>query len=177
MRVIAGEFRSRRLLSIPGLDTRPTSDRLRETLFNILGSAVEGSVFLDGYAGTGAVGIEALSRGARTAVFIEKDKKAIGTISANLESLGLTKRARVIQGSAHLYMGGVESDIVFLDPPYIKEREYLACFEVLASKPPDLTIAQHSVRLALLDAYGSLHRTRVVKQGDNALSFYRAKTA
>jgi len=176
MRVIAGEFRSRRLLSIPGLDTRPTPDRLRETLFNILGPGVQGRVFVDAYAGTGAVGIEALSRGAQTAIFIEKDKKAIETIEANLRDLRIAGRARVIRGSAHLYLGGIEADIVFLDPPYTKEHEYTACFEVLTAKPPDLTIAQHSSRLLLADGYGPLHRTRVVKQGDNALSFYRAET-
>lgn len=177
MRVIAGEFRSRRLVSLPGLDTRPTPDRLRETLFNILGPGVEGSVFVDAYAGTGAVGIEALSRGARMAVLIEKDKKAIEMIEANLRSLGITGRARVIRGSAHLYLGGIEADVVFLDPPYTKEHEYTACFDVLAAKPPDLAIAQHSIRLPLPGNYGPLRCTRVVKQGDNALSFYRTAGA
>jgi 16S rRNA (guanine966-N2)-methyltransferase len=173
MRVIAGEFRSRRLVSVEGLQTRPTSDRLRETLFNILGSRVEGCVFVDTYAGTGAVGIEALSRGARQAVFIEKEGKAVAAIRKNLESLETGARARVIQGSAHLHLGELErADIVFLDPPYEKEREYGACLEVLQAHPPALTVVQHSVRLALEKEYGPLHCTRVLKQGDNALSFY-----
>lgn len=173
MRVIAGEFRSRRLLSVEGQETRPTSDRLRETLFNILGASVSGCVFVDAYAGTGAVGIEALSRGARHAVFIEKDRKAVETIRKNLESLKIGGRGRVIQGLAHLYLGGIEADIVFLDPPYEKEREYAACLEVLQTKPPELTVVQHSVRLILSDEYGPLHCTRTLMQGDNALSFYR----
>jgi 16S rRNA (guanine966-N2)-methyltransferase len=178
MRVIAGEFRSRRLLSVEGLQTRPTSDRLRETLFNILGAKVEGCVFVDAYAGTGAVGIEALSRGARRAVFIEKDRKAVATIRENLESLKISGRARVMQGLAHLHLGELVSgknekaDIVFLDPPYEKEKEYAACLETLQTNPPELTVVQHSVRLVLAKEYGPLQCARVLKQGDNALSFY-----
>jgi 16S rRNA (guanine(966)-N(2))-methyltransferase RsmD len=173
MRVIAGEFRSRRLISVEGLQTRPTSDRLRETLFNILGARVEGCVFVDAYAGTGAVGIEALSRGARRAVFIEKDRKAVATIRENLDLLKIGARARVIQGLAHLHLGELErADIVFLDPPYEKQREYSASLEVLQSRPPALTVVQHSARLVLDKEYGPLHCTRVLKQGDNALSFY-----
>ena len=173
MRVIAGEFRSRRLISVEGLQTRPTSDRLRETLFNILGARVEGCVFVDAYAGTGAVGIEALSRGARQAVFIEKDRKAVATIRENLELLKIGGRAQVIQALAHLHMGELErADIVFLDPPYEKEKEYAACLDVLQTKPPALTVVQHSVRMVLGTEYGPLRRTRILKQGDNALSFY-----
>src|SRR5437763_831137 len=122
MRVIGGEFRSRRLQSAPGLDTRPTPDRLRETLFDILGSTIEDTIFTDAYAGTGAVGIEALSRAARHAIFIEKDRKTIEVLRANLDALGLAARARVIHGAASLYLGGIDADIVFLDPPYAKER-------------------------------------------------------
>lgn len=173
MRVIAGEFRSRRLQSMPGEDVRPTPDRLRETLFNILGATVEGAVFVDAYAGTGAVGIEALSRGTRHAIFIEKNRKAANLIEANLASLGIENRARVIAGSAALYLGGLTADIVFLDPPYPKEREYQAALDVLGATASGLVIVQHSKRLALADEYGALRRTRIVKQSDNALSFYR----
>jgi 16S rRNA (guanine(966)-N(2))-methyltransferase RsmD len=173
MRVIAGEFRSRKLSSLPGLDTRPTSDRLRETLFNILGPGVQDAIFVDAYAGTGAVGIEALSRGARHAVFIEKDRLAVEVIQTNIASLGLEARSRIIRGAAPLHLGGLDADFVFLDPPYTKEREYQAALDVLELKPPGLVIVQHSVRYALAEAYGPLRRTRILKQGDNALSFYR----
>lgn len=173
MRVIAGEFRSRRLQSMPGDEVRPTSDRLRETLFNILGASVGGMVFVDAYAGTGAVGIEALSRGARHVVFIEKNRKAANLIQSNLASLGIENRARVIVGSATLYLGGLSADIVFLDPPYPKEREYQAALDSLGATPPGLVVAQHSKRLELDGEYGALRRTRTVKQGDNALSFFR----
>jgi 16S rRNA (guanine(966)-N(2))-methyltransferase RsmD len=177
MRVIGGEFRSRRLQSLPGMETRPTPDKMRETLFNILGPAVVGCVFVDGYAGTGAVGIEALSRGARHAVFIEKDRAAAQLIKSNIESLGIEGRARVIRGSTPLFLGDLKADIVFLDPPYPQEREYQACFDAMEAAPPGLVIVQHSVRFALADEYGPLHRTRTLKQGDNALSFFRPVTS
>jgi 16S rRNA (guanine(966)-N(2))-methyltransferase RsmD len=172
MRVIAGEFRSRRLKSIPGDATRPTPDRLRETLFNILGPRIEGATFLDAYAGTGAVGIEALSRGARHAFFLERNRHALATIRENLASLGMERRATVVAGPVLVTLAGHAADIVFLDPPYDLEREYGAALELLAEAPPAVVVAQHSVRLAIAGAYGSLRRTRTVQQGDNALSFF-----
>jgi len=177
MRVIAGAFRSRRLKSIPGPETRPTPDRLRETLFNILALRIEGAVFLDAYAGTGAVGIEALSRGARHAFFLERSRPALETIRENLASLKAEARATVVPGMALLTLPRHRADIVFIDPPYESEREYPAALELLAEAqtPPQLTIMQHSVRLALPDVCGKLRRQRVVKQGDNALSFYVAQ--
>jgi 16S rRNA (guanine(966)-N(2))-methyltransferase RsmD len=173
MRVIAGEFRSRKLQSVEGVGTRPTSDRLRETLFNIIGPEVRGCVFVDAYAGTGAVGIEALSRGARQAVFLEKDRKALDAIRANLKALGAESRARVIAGAAAVHLSGVAGDIVFLDPPYDQEQEYAAALGPLVANPHGLTIMQHSVRFAAAEEYGTLQRFRVVTQGDNALSLYR----
>ena len=174
MRVIAGEFRSRRLKSIPGMETRPTPDRLRETLFSILALSIEGATFLDGYAGTGAVGIEALSRGARHVFFLERSRPAIETIRENLASLKAEARATVVPGMALLTLPRYPAGIVFLDPPYELEREYPAALDLLADRqaPPPLTVVQHSVRFALRDAYGKLRRSRLVKQGDNALSFY-----
>jgi 16S rRNA (guanine966-N2)-methyltransferase len=181
MRVIAGEFRSRRLKTIPGLATRPTPDRLRETLFNILAPRIEGATFLDGYAGTGAVGIEALSRGARHAFFLERSRGALEVIRENLVSLGLEPRAMVVTGPVLLTLSRYPADIVFFDPPYDLEREYTALLDLLAgrlSEPrpsgsdPPLAVIQHSARRTLPDTHGNLRRTRVVKQGDNALSFY-----
>ncbi|MDP9169481.1 MAG: 16S rRNA (guanine(966)-N(2))-methyltransferase RsmD [Acidobacteriota bacterium] len=173
MRVIAGEFRSRKLLSPEGFETRPTSDRLRQTLFNILGGEVEGCVFADLYAGSGAVGIEALSRGARLAFFVEKDKRAIEVIEENLANLKIAGRARVIRGHVVPNLEKVDAGIVFVDPPYTKEREYQAAMDVLEANPPGLTVVQHSVRLALAENFGPMRRVRVLKQGENALSFYR----
>jgi len=172
MRVIAGEFRSRRLKSIPGDATRPTPDRLRETLFDILALRIEGATFLDAYAGTGAVGIEALSRGARHAFFLERSRHALETIRENLASLGLERRATVVAGPVLVTMARSAADIVFLDPPYDLEREYGAALELLSEAPPALVVAQHPVRFAIAGAYGSLRRTRMVRHGDNALSFF-----
>jgi 16S rRNA (guanine(966)-N(2))-methyltransferase RsmD len=171
MRVIGGEFRSRRLKSVPGEATRPTSDRLRETLFNILAPRIEGATFADAYAGTGAVGIEALSRGARHAYFLEKNRVALEAIRENLASLNLEARATVVAGPVAMTMGRWRADIVFVDPPYALEREYAAVFRALAECPPKLTVVQHSVHFELPEAAG-LVRTREVKQGDNVLSFY-----
>jgi len=173
MRVIAGEFRSRRLKTLEGLDTRPTPDRLRESLFSILAAEIEDTVFIDAYAGTGAVGIEALSRGAARAIFIERSKAAAIVIRENLASLGLQSRAEILVGRVLQHLGKFRADIVFLDPPYSLQEEYCYSLETLGENPPGLAIAQHSSRLLLQDQYGSLRRTRVVRQGENALSIFR----
>jgi 16S rRNA (guanine(966)-N(2))-methyltransferase RsmD len=174
MRIIAGEFRSRRLKSIPGAATRPTTDRLRETLFDILGPRTAGATFLDAYAGTGAVGMEALSRGAAHAFFLERHRTALEAIRQNLASLGIEARATVIAGPVLRTLPKHHADIVFLDPPYELKREYAAALELLGEAPPAIAVVQHSVRCALADVHGALRRTRIVKQGDNALSFYAA---
>lgn len=175
MRVISGEFRSRRLKSIPGVATRPTPDRLRETLFDILGPRVEDAIFVDAYAGTGAVGIEALSRGAAHAYFLERARNPLETIRENIASLGVEARATVVPGVAIANLARYKASIVFLDPPYALEREYAAALESLGEAPPALVVVQHSSRLALGESYGKLDRTRLVRQGDNALSFYQER--
>ncbi len=172
MRIIAGEFRSRRLKSLPGAATRPTPDRLRETLFDILQARIAGATFVDAYAGTGAVGLEALSRGALHVWFLEKNRAAIEVIRENVAGLAVERRATVVPGPVALTVARQQANIVFLDPPYELEREYRAVFEQLAEAPPPLTVVQHSVRLALPEQQGALRRTRTVRQGDNALSFY-----
>jgi len=172
VRVIGGEFRSRRLKSLPGLDTRPTPDRLRETLFNVLAARVADAVFMDIYAGTGAVGIEALSRGARRCVFIEKDRRAVEVIRENLATLGLESRAEVFTGKPATVLERAHADLVFLDPPYEMSKEYEATMSALDRAETPLAIVQHSSRAKLADAYGGLSRYRMIKQGDNCLSFY-----
>jgi 16S rRNA (guanine(966)-N(2))-methyltransferase RsmD len=175
MRVIAGEFRSRVLKSLPGLDVRPTPDRLREALFSILSPRIAGAVFVDFYAGTGAVGIEALSRGAERAIFVENNQDALEVIRQNLKSLGLENRGRVWQGRASNAISKIGAvDIAFLDPPYPLEQEYEKALTALADDPPGLVIAQHASRFALQETYGALKRTRTLKQGDNTLSFFGA---
>jgi 16S rRNA (guanine966-N2)-methyltransferase len=177
MRVIGGEFRSRRLKSIPGMEVRPTPDRLRETLFDVLAPRIAGCVFVDAYAGTGAVGIEALSRGARQAVFLEKTRAAVTLIRDNLRALGLEGRGIVVAGKAPKLLAKFPADIVFLDPPYAREEEYEAALVALSQAPPPLAIVQHSCHFGLKDAYGRLRRFRVLRQGDNTLSFFAEEAA
>jgi 16S rRNA (guanine(966)-N(2))-methyltransferase RsmD len=173
MRVIGGEFRSRALKGLPGLDVRPTPDRLREALFNVLAPRIEGAVFADVYAGTGAVGIEALSRGASRAIFIEQSRPAVDVIRENLRSLNLETRAQVRNGRATAMLPQLQGlDIVFVDPPYRLESEYERSLAILGQAPPPLVIVQHATRFGLAESYGDLRRQRALKQGDNTLSFY-----
>ena len=167
MRVIAGEFRSRKLKTLPGLETRPTPDRLRESLFNILAPRIQDVTFVDAYAGTGAVGIEALSRGAARAIFIERSKAAAEVIRENLRALNLTDRSEVLEGRVLQYLPHRRADIVFLDPPYDDRKEY----ETIGVASADLVIAQHSSHFKL-PGYPNRTLTRTVKQGDNTLSFF-----
>jgi 16S rRNA (guanine966-N2)-methyltransferase len=184
MRVIAGTYRSRQLAAPRGLDTRPTSDRLRETLFNILSPRLEGCRFVDLYAGTGAVGIEALSRGAAHVWFAENADPALASLRANLSTLkissGYTIESRgvgaVLQKLANLTQ---QIDLVFLDPPYEAEAEYAGTLSFLGSArgremlaPDALVIVEHTKKAKLAARYGALEHTRLVKQGDVSLSFF-----
>ena len=172
MRVIAGTHRSRLLKSLKGSALRPTSDYVRETLFNVLGPSVADSHFLDIFAGTGAVGIEALSRGALRAIFIEKGKNAARVIHENLVGLGIETRAQLVIASTATVINRYSADIVFLDPPYTREGEYAAALTTLEPSPPPLVVVQHSIRHTPADSYGLLRKSRTVKQGDNALTFF-----
>jgi len=166
------------------MDTRPTSDRLRETLFNIVAPRIKGCRFLDLYAGTGAVGIEALSRGAEHVWFVENAAPAAKVIRTNLASLRITNgyTLEIRKSSAALERInrlGLAADIVFLDPPYEAGAEYTQTLEFLGSArgqtilaPNAVVVAEHRSRIALSEEYGALERTRVVKQGDAALSFF-----
>ena len=196
MRIIAGTFRSRPLQAPPGLATRPTSDRLRETLFNVLTPRVEGARFLDLYAGSGAVGLEALSRGAVKVTCVERAAPAREVLWANLRKLGVEDTVRVVSASVAEYLKRAEGpwDIVFLDPPYDAAEEYERTLQTLGgivslpmSQKRDLrhpsspllaagavVIAEHRRKEVLEDGYGVLKRTRLLQQGDAALSFYSA---
>jgi 16S rRNA (guanine966-N2)-methyltransferase len=172
MRVIGGEFRSRGLKALDGLETRPTPDRLREALFNVLAGRIRGAVFLDAYAGSGAVGIEALSRGATRAVFLEQNRRAVAVIRENLRSLGIEDRALVVPGRAAANLARCHAGIAFLDPPYAEEREYGRALDVLGAGDASLVIVQHAARFVPPEACGSLRRARTLTHGSNSLSFY-----
>lgn len=182
MRVIAGQFRSRPLAAPKGRDTRPTSDRLRETLFNVLAPRVPDSIFLDLYAGSGAVGIEALSRGAKRAIFVENAEPALRAIRANLSSLGIrgdyALEARPT-AAALKRLAATEraANLVFLDPPYGDTTEYDTTLNLLGGEccrllAEAIVIAEHLKKLELAENYGVLHRFRLLRQGDSVLSFY-----
>ncbi len=186
MRIIAGTFRSRQLKSLKGLALRPTSDRLRETLFNILAGQLEGSRFVDAFAGTGAVGIEAISRGATEVVFIENHPPAAALIQKNLDVLGIRKGARILpidalralQKLAVAHKADARPfDIVFLDPPYAAAEEYHRALSFLGDVPflkaGSLVIAEHRRNFDLPEQIGHLVRYRILRQGDACLTFYR----
>src|SRR5229473_1767673 len=175
MRVIGGEFRSRRLKTLPGLSLRPTPDRLREALFNVLAPRIEGAMFLDAYAGSGSVGIEAISRGAAHAIFLEKHFGAARVIRENLASLGIEDRATVVQRPALPMLNQFDADIYFLDPPYKTASEYSDALSLLGERtlrPAALVLAQHAKKFELAEIYGRLRRTRTMIHGDNAISFF-----
>jgi len=176
MRVIGGHYRRRRLQSLPGVETRPMLDRLRETLFNVLQNEIADKVFADLYAGTGAVGIEALSRGAREAVFVENSPKAADVLHSNLQSLGLEQQAVVAVSAVKKALGRIEADIYFLGPPYRATKEYEQTLQQLGENPPELVIAQHGKQHGLRDRYGKLQRVRLIEQGGNCLSFFRPES-
>ncbi|HXE75907.1 MAG TPA: 16S rRNA (guanine(966)-N(2))-methyltransferase RsmD [Candidatus Xenobia bacterium] len=182
MRIIAGEFKSRRLKTLPGEKTRPTSDRLRETLFNVLGASVQGAVFADCYAGSGAVGLEALSRGAEFVYFLENHRSAVRVIEANLKSLDVEAGFEILHvdvcaGLRSLAQRGVRLDIAFLDPPYKDAEAYARTLALLGESnllaPGAAVIAEHHRKLALGERHGSLTCTRTLRQGDSILTFYK----
>jgi 16S rRNA (guanine(966)-N(2))-methyltransferase RsmD len=172
LRVIAGKYRRRLLQSLPGEATRPMLDSLRETLFNVLQNRVPGKVFVDLYAGTGAVGIEALSRGAAKAVFVEENPKAVALICQNLRTVGAESDAQVIQSPVGKALPRVAGDLFFLGPPYALAEEYENTLRALGETPPELVVAQHAKTHTLAEAYGILRRVRLLRQGSNSLSFY-----
>ena len=182
MRIIAGTFRSRTLQAPAGLATRPTSDRLRETLFNVLAPRIEGAVFLDLYAGSGAVGLEALSRGAGRVEFVERAPAALAVLHGNLARLRLKDGFRVHAGSVATVLRRMRAergfDVVFLDPPYDAATEYAATLGLLGGElkrllaAGALVIAEHRKKERLEVRYGELARTRLLEQGDAGLSFY-----
>jgi 16S rRNA (guanine966-N2)-methyltransferase len=175
IRIIGGELRGRRLETPTWNGLRPTSDRLRETLFNILMPGIRGARVLDGYAGTGAVGIEALSRGAAHVTFVEQDPRAGALIARNLARCGVADRHVIIRASlaASTARLGGPFDIVFLDPPY-GAAELAGGLEAGASllAHGGLLVIEHARRDAAPEGISGLRRTRELLQGDSALAFY-----
>jgi 16S rRNA (guanine966-N2)-methyltransferase len=181
MRVIAGKYKSRRLVAPAGAATRPTSDRLRETLFNVVAAGVPESVWLDLFAGSGAIGIEALSRGARSVSFVESSSAAAKAIRKNLHTLEIEDGFEVIEREAAtalrmLDAQAVKYDFCFLDPPYRKMGDYEQILGFLSQSrlldSESQVIAEHDKHFDPGNEFGSLRRHRVLRQGDAVLSFY-----
>ncbi len=180
MRIIAGEFKGRRLAPVKGR-IRPTSDKVREALFSILGPEVEGAAVLDLFAGTGALALEALSRGAREAVLVEDQAAALEVLRRNLETLGVAERTRVlpvpVQRALNTLAGrGEKFNLVFLDPPYGRglagaTLKALAAAGLLA--PEAVVVAEHSPREILPEHLGHLRLSRSRRYGDTQVAFYR----
>ncbi len=186
MRVISGIYRGRHLKSPPSLDVRPTSDRLRETLFNILAPRINDVRFLDLCAGTGAVGIEALSRGASHATFVDKSRKICGLIESNLDLCRVPEdQTEIFNTEALEFLHQAQSrklqpwDIMYFDPPY--HDNYLRVLEYVGTKTDQLltsdglTIVEHYHKNLLPEEIGQIRRTRTLKQGDSSLSFYEVR--
>ena len=180
MRIISGNFRGRVLRGPKGESVRPTGDRLRETLFNILGAGVRDAVLLDVFAGSGAVGLEAISRGAREVTFIEREPAARRLIQENLELCGVRTGCRVLQQDAFkalrsLGREGFKPDIVFLDPPY-DWKPYRDLLEIIfkqgLARPDSRVIIEHRRGAALPLSGEGYQRIRLARQGNHCLSFY-----
>lgn len=179
--MIAGKYRSRQLVAPQGQQTRPTSDRLRETLFNVVAPYIEDTVWFDLFAGSGAVGIEALSRGAHSVYFVESAASAIRTIRKNLQTLKIDEGANVIERDVltalrQLDAQAVRCDFAFLDPPYRKPDDYEQVLEFLSRSQllnsGAQVIAEHDKHFDPGEVFGSLRRLRTLRQGDAVLSFY-----
>jgi 16S rRNA (guanine966-N2)-methyltransferase len=189
MRVIAGTYRSRQLSAPRGMQTRPTSDRLRETLFNILAPRLDGCRFVDLYAGTGAVGIEALSRGAAHVWFAENAEPALASLRQNLAALKINRGFTLDDRGVGAMLQRLSKlpepiDLVYIDPPYEAEHEYSGTLNFFGSvrgreilAPHALVVAEHSSKAKLAMRYGRLEHTRLLKQGDAALSFFSLAAA
>jgi 16S rRNA (guanine966-N2)-methyltransferase len=176
MRIVAGTWRGRTLKSPTWEGLRPTSDRLRETLFNILGPSIRGARVLDGYAGTGAIGLEALSRGAAQVTFVEKDARAVKLIETNLAALGGDAKPVIIRAGlaeAIARLGHAAFDLIILDPPYgdTAAAEALDAVQPAAGAAARV-IVEHAARYPPPAERGGLRLTRTVTAGDSALSFY-----
>jgi 16S rRNA (guanine(966)-N(2))-methyltransferase RsmD len=174
MRVIAGSLKGRRLKTPDWEGLRPTSDKLRETLFNILAPRIAGARVLDAFAGTGALGIEAMSRGAAAVTFIERDRRAQALIQANLAQCGIHTGYNLVRGAVERVVTTVAApfDIVLLDPPYtMPGHTALMKIDALVA-PGGVAVLEHARRAEAPEQAGRLKRVRQVTSGDSMLSFY-----
>ena len=176
MRIIAGTLKGRRLLAPDFEGLRPTSDKLRETLFNVIAQRVQDANVLDGFAGTGAIGLEALSRGAAHVTFVDPDPRAAALIGENLRRCGVADRSLVIKArfiDVSRQLAGAPFDLILLDPPY-NEPDFPGVIQAAAAvlDTNGLVVLEHARRYAVPVASGALASVRTLVSGDSALTFY-----
>lgn len=180
MRVTGGNERGRQLKAPPGSSVRPTSDKVKQALFNILGDRVAGAVFLDLFAGAGGIGIDALSRGAERAVFVDEARGSLAVVRQNIDDLGYGNRAVTVLSTAEAFLKKPSGhyDIAFLDPPYADNMQPL--LELLASagvlKPDAIVVAEHMKKQPSPEKAGCLTLQRAARYGDTVLAFYTVKS-
>ncbi|MEW6128134.1 MAG: 16S rRNA (guanine(966)-N(2))-methyltransferase RsmD [Acidobacteriota bacterium] len=180
VRIISGIHRGRKLKTVAGQEVRPTSDRLRETLFNILAPDIRDAQVLDICAGSGAIAIEALSRGAASITLIDQSRRACQIIQENLRALGINDEARVLNRDALAAIKQLETenqafDIVYFDPPYASPLYAQVMNQLGASSiihPHSIVIVEHHTKTPIEKEYGKLKIYRELKQGESALGFY-----
>ncbi len=180
MRVISGEYKGRPLAAVPGKGTRPTTDKVKESIFNMIGPYFDGGWVLDLYAGTGGLGIEALSRGMEKAVFIDIDPKAVSVIKRNVASLKLEPQAEIYRNDSHRAMKALAKrdlrfDLVFLDPPYAKQKieeeiKFLQESNLLADHAR--IVAEHDAQYQMAEKIEACTKERSVTYGDTTVSIY-----
>lgn len=181
MRVIAGKAGGRTLKAVPGQRTRPTTDKVKEALFSMIGPFFDGGVALDLFAGTGGLGIEAISRGMERAVFVDKERASIEVIQANLRQTGLTEYAEVYRNDARLALKALKRrqasfDLVFLDPPYkMKGLDELIgyCLEHEMLRPAAYVVMEHDADDHYPQSIGALEQIRRAHYGDTAITLYK----
>lgn len=177
MRISGGTGRGRRLIAPSGSAVRPTSDKVRQALFNILGDRVSGAAFLDLFAGAGGIGIEAISRGAGTVVFVDASRHSVRAIKDNLDRTGLGQKAKVVMAEAGAFIKRPSGpyDIIFMDPPYAEDvsplLERIGYSGLL--KPDGILIYEHFRKRPSPDKAGGLVLFREARYGDTVLAFYR----
>ncbi|MEY4480755.1 MAG: hypothetical protein RLZZ267_1433 [Bacillota bacterium] len=181
MRVISGTARGRNLKAVPGTSTRPTTDKVKESIFSMIGPYFDGGIALDLFAGTGGLGIEALSRGIDKAIFIDADRKAIETIQANLATVKFSEQAEVYRNDSfralkRLATRSLKLDLVFLDPPYVIRNmdEVIAELQTLQLiDAHSIVIVEHDASFSYPEKIEQFTCTRRADYGDIAISIYR----
>ncbi|WP_078381009.1 16S rRNA (guanine(966)-N(2))-methyltransferase RsmD [Sutcliffiella halmapala] len=181
MRVVSGKLKGRQLKAVPGMNTRPTTDKVKESVFNIIGPYFDGGLALDLFGGSGSLGIEAISRGIDKVIFVDKDGKAIQTIKQNIESFALESQVEIYRNDATRALNALQKrevsfDLILLDPPYKRHQleellHKISDFELLAKS--GLIMAEHSKEVILPEELGNFKRTRQEHYGLTVISVYK----